>query len=151
MSCSARFGQFSTKWIPAARRRGCLPNVYEAMHRGLKAEQFNFSQKRLGIDVARFGDDATSIVKRQGLNARYPIVQLRGERSTSIAGRVAKEKRDFGSEMEFIDDTGGWASGVIDNCLLGGFPSSRSTSRARPTIRGTSTSGASFTSWRLNG
>jgi phage terminase large subunit len=41
--------------------------VNAALGRGIKADDYQHVQKRLGIDVARFGDDRTVIFPRQGL------------------------------------------------------------------------------------
>lgn len=89
----------------------------EAMQRPILEHQYDFAQKRLGIDVARFGDDSTVIFPRQGLRAFNPV-QMRGAKTTEIAARIAVAKSRWRSELEFIDDTGGWAGGVIDQCEL---------------------------------
>lgn len=95
-------------------------DVRTAMERNLADHVYSSVQKRLGIDVARFGDDKTSIFPRQGRRAFNPV-HMRNARTTEIAARVVVAKQRWGSEMEFIDDTGGWAAGVIDQCLLGGL------------------------------
>jgi len=94
--------------------------VRAAMQRHVRDDQFGFSQKRLGVDVARFGDDATVIFPRQGLCAFEPVT-MRNARTHEIAARIAQAKARWGSEMELIDDTGGYGAGVIDSCLLGGI------------------------------
>ncbi len=94
--------------------------VQAAMNRHLREDQYDFAQKRLGIDVARFGDDRTVIFPRQGLAAFNPV-EMRGVRTTDIAARVMKAKTTWGSEMEFIDDTGHWGHGVIDNLIAAGY------------------------------
>ena len=62
-------------------------DVRAAMQRNPDRPTFDWAQKRLGIDVARFGDDRTVIFPRQGLVAFQPQV-MRGERTTAIAARV---------------------------------------------------------------
>lgn len=94
--------------------------VEAAMNRNVKEEDFEFAQKRLGIDVARFGDDRTVIFPRQGLVAFSPV-EMRGARTTDIAARVMKAKTTWGSEIELIDDTGHWGHGVIDNLFAAGY------------------------------
>lgn len=96
-----------------------VEEVEAAMKRHLPEDAYDFQQKRLGVDVARFGDDATVIFPRQG-RAAFKFVTLRNARSQDIAGRVAKAKKDWGSELEFVDGTGGYGSGVIDMLQLGG-------------------------------
>lgn len=95
-------------------------DIEQAIARNVRPDAYSNIQKRLGIDVARFGDDSTVIFPRQGLRAFDPV-QMRGARTTAIAARVVTAKSKWGSEREFIDDTGGWAAGVIDQCLLGGL------------------------------
>lgn len=94
--------------------------VEDAMRRQVGEDQYEFAQRRLGIDVARFGDDRTVIFPRQGLVAFNPV-ELRGARTTDIAARVMKAKTDWNAEMEFVDDTGHWGHGVIDNLLAAGY------------------------------
>jgi phage terminase large subunit len=99
--------------------------VNAAMHRHLDASHYETAQKRLGIDVARFGDDRTVIFPRQGLAGFRPRV-LRHERNTAasveIATAVITAKTKWGSELEFIDATGGWAAGAADILLDAGYP-----------------------------
>lgn len=94
--------------------------VNAAMRRRLRPEHYNWSQKRLGIDVARFGDDRTVIFPRQGLQAFNPVT-LRNERTNNIAARVILAKQRWGSALELIDDTGHWGHGVIDNLYTSGY------------------------------
>lgn len=94
--------------------------VRAAMARHIPVTDYNFVQKRIGVDVARFGDDATVMVTRQGLNASIRPVEMRGANSTAVAARLMLAKERVGSELELIDETGGHAAGVIDACALGG-------------------------------
>ena len=91
-----------------------------AMARRLRPEAYEWAQKRLGVDCARFGDDRTVIFPRQGLFAGVPV-ELRNARGHEIAARVAAAKMKWGSEMEFVDDTGGWGAGTIDALSLAGI------------------------------
>lgn len=97
-----------------------VDEVERAMGKHLKEDVYNWAQKRLGIDVARFGDDRTVIFPRQGLAAFTPI-EMRHQRTTDIAAKVADYKIRWGSEMEFVDDTGHWGHGVIDNLIAAGY------------------------------
>lgn len=94
--------------------------VAKAMERHLNDEQYDFAQKRLGVDVARFGDDRTIIFPRQGL-ASFRPVEMRNARTNDIAARVIQAKVKWDSEMEFVDGTGGFGSGVIDAMIQGGY------------------------------
>lgn len=87
--------------------------VMESMTRKLSAEDYIYAQKRLGIDVARFGDDSTVIFPRQGLQA-HRWVTMRNARNNEIASRVIAAKHKWSGEVEYIDGTGGFGSGVVD-------------------------------------
>ncbi len=91
-----------------------------AMKRGIKLEQYEHAQKRLGVDVARFGLDSTIIYPRQGLRS-FKYIEMRGARNNEIAARVMLNKAKWGSEREYIDGTGGFGGGVIDNLITAGF------------------------------
>lgn len=94
--------------------------IRDAMKRHLRPDQYKFVQTRIGLDVARFGDDATAMVTRQGLHgARKPVI-MRNADSTQIAARLMLAKERVGSELELIDSTGGYSSGVEDACRLAG-------------------------------
>lgn len=93
--------------------------VQVAMERHLQVDEYGFAQRRLGVDVARFGDDATVLFPRQGL-ASFRYLEMRNAKTPAIAARVAYAKERFQSEVEFIDDTGGYGAGVIDALELAG-------------------------------
>jgi phage terminase large subunit len=93
--------------------------VEAAMNRRVDDVAVRFAQKRLGVDCARFGDDRTVIFPRQGLLSHKPVV-MRNARSNEIAARVIMAKNKWGSELEFIDDTGGYGSGVVDSMIQAG-------------------------------
>lgn len=94
-----------------------VEDVEKAMNLHPRIETYDWAQKRLGIDVARFGDDRTVIFPRQGKVSFIPDA-MRHERnsavSVNIASRVMAKKMDWGSEMEFFDDSVGWAHGAVD-------------------------------------
>ena len=97
-----------------------VDEVEGAMGKHLLETDYNWAQRRLGIDVARFGDDRSVVFPRQGLAALRPTV-MRHQRTTDIAAQVAQIKVAWVSEMEFIDDTGHWGHGVIDNLIAAGY------------------------------
>lgn len=94
--------------------------VAEAMKRHVSKDKYAFAQTRIGIDVARFGDDRTVLFARQGLNGSRTPVEMRNARTEDITARVMLAKQRIGSELELIDDTGGWSGGVQDACRLAG-------------------------------
>lgn len=98
-----------------------VEDVEKAMHRHLKPEQYLHMQKRLGVDVARFGDDRTVIFPRQGLASFRPAI-MRGAKTTEIAARVMLAIARWGAELVLVDDTGHWGHGVIDNLTTAGLP-----------------------------
>lgn len=93
--------------------------VSAAMKREIPEDAYSWSQKRLGVDVARFGVDRTVIFPRQGLRAFKPVT-LQGSRTPEIAARIMAAKIKWESEAEFIDGTGGFGSGVVDSLLQAG-------------------------------
>jgi hypothetical protein len=95
-------------------------DVEAAMTRSLEEQHYSWAQKRLGVDVARFGDDRTVIFPRQGLMAFRPEV-LRKQDTTHIAAAVVTKKLGWCSDREFIDDSGHWGHGVLDNVKAGGY------------------------------
>lgn len=97
-----------------------VEEVNAAFGRHLTADKYSHSQKRLGIDAARFGDDPWVIFPRQGLAAFNPT-EMRNPRTHEVAARVASIKNEFGSENEFFDDTGGYAAGAIDAMIQAGY------------------------------
>jgi phage terminase large subunit len=96
-----------------------VEDVNAAMNRHFSPQEYQNSQYRLGVDVARFGNDRTVIFPRQGLAAFDPII-MRNMRSNDIAARVMSEKHQRNSEAEFVDGTGGYGSGVIDSMMQAG-------------------------------
>lgn len=97
-----------------------IEEVESAMKRHLQSDAYEWAGKVLGIDVARFGDDRSVIFPRQGLVASKPIT-MRGQRTTEIAAQVAVKHREWGGDTMFIDDTGHWGHGVIDNLHTAGY------------------------------
>lgn len=100
-----------------------VEEVERAMNLRPRPDSYEWAQKRLGIDVARFGDDRTVIFPRQGLVA-FPPREMRHQRDSAatvdIANAVMFKKNEWGSEMEFFDDTFQWATGAIDNMRAAG-------------------------------
>lgn len=98
-----------------------LEEVEASMARRLRDDEYAWAQKRIGVDVARFGDDRTVIFPRQGLRAFRPVV-MRNARTTNIAARIAHGRTKWNAELVLVDDTGHWGHGVIDNLIAAGVP-----------------------------
>src|SRR5882757_2255605 len=86
----------------------------EATKRFYRPEDYRDQARVLGVDVARFGDDASVIFPRHGLVAFAPQ-KFRNIDGTQGAGVVARKLRDWQADAVFIDDTGGWGASWIDN------------------------------------
>jgi len=94
--------------------------VRDAMKRHRRKDEYEFAAKVLGVDVAREGDDRSVIFPRQGLVAFEPII-LRNANSIQGAGAVARKWQDWGAHAAFVDNTGGFGGGWIDQLQLLGF------------------------------
>ncbi len=81
--------------------------------RSWREEDIRTAPRVLGVDVAQFGDDASAIVLRRGLQALTPR-QERNLSSTDGAAVVAAEMRKHDPDAVFIDSTGGYGAGWID-------------------------------------
>jgi phage terminase large subunit len=88
--------------VLAAQKRDPQPSVYQHL------------QKRIGVDVARFGDDRTVLWPRQGAKSWLPVV-MRGADTNEIVGRVLQGAERFGSELTLVDNSFAWGNGVVDN------------------------------------
>lgn len=108
------------KFPPAGFNQLIGPNdVIAAQKRAPRPSDFAHAQKRLGVDVARFGDDNTVIFPRQGLVAYKPYV-LKNADTPEIAGRVIFIKNKWRSEQEIVDGSGGYGAGVVDALVHAG-------------------------------
>jgi hypothetical protein len=93
-----------------------------ATTRAWRPEDIAGAARILGVDVARFGDDASVIFPRHGLVA-FPPLRFRNIDGAQGAGAVARKWADWQADACFIDDTGGFGSSWIDNlCRLGRAP-----------------------------
>lgn len=87
-----------------------LETVAAAFRR--QPQGYQQSGKVLAVDVARHGDDQSTIVRRQG-NKTWPILRLRIPDLMQLAGRIAEAIDEFETDVTFVDATGmGW--GVVD-------------------------------------
>lgn len=106
------FGQFP----PSSLNTLLGPDdITAAQRRSYSERDIRDSARVLGVDVARFGDDASVIFPRQGVVAFAPA-QLRNVSAVEGAGAVARKWADWKADAVFIDDTGGYGAGWID-CL----------------------------------
>lgn len=116
------FGEF-----PPASLNALLgpDDVEKAMKRygAIEEKAYNWHQKRIGCDTARFGDDPNVFAPRQGLIA-HPFVVVRNARGPALAARIALMiNRWKGRPVIFVDDTGGYGATLIDSLDTAGIPS----------------------------
>lgn len=90
--------------------------VNAALGRHIALEQYAFAPKILGVDVARFGDDISVIIPRQGRAVFHPI-QMRNTTSTQGGGAVARKWADWNADACMIDATGGYGGGWCDQLV----------------------------------
>lgn len=88
-----------------------LTDVEQAARRVLTADDIEGMPRVLGVDPARFGDDRSVIVSRQGLQVFAPQV-FRGVDNMDLAARVAARMVEWQPDAVFIDSGAG--AGVID-------------------------------------
>lgn len=85
--------------------------VRSAVSKHYRDHEFDHAPLVYGVDVARFGNDASVIFKRRGLVAYEPIV-IRHTDNMALADRIAIEQAQDHPDAIFIDAGGG--QGVID-------------------------------------
>ena len=83
-----------------------------ACNRVLHPTQYAHSPKILAIDVARFGDDQTVFIKRQGL-ACFDLMKFRGLDTMAVASQAARVINDWNPDAVFIDAVN-IGAGVVD-------------------------------------
>lgn len=80
--------------------------------RNYKAEGYESLERLLGVDVARFGDDQSVFIKRQGRKVHAPI-KYRGLDTMALASRVVEQIDEYNPDAVFIDGVG-VGGGVVD-------------------------------------
>lgn len=95
-----------------------LTDVEDACQRHLHISDYDFAAKIMGVDPARFGDDKSVILKRQGRYCHKPVAHHKIDNMT-LAAYVAEEIRTWHPDAVFIDEGNG--GGVIDRLRQMGF------------------------------
>lgn len=93
--------------------------VDAAAGKHLSKDQYGFAPVVLGVDVARFGDDRSTIAIRQGLYGNI-LWQGRGVDTMTLADTVATLWRKHAADAVMIDGNGVGA-GVVDRLRQMGF------------------------------
>ena len=94
-----------------------VTDVETAMGRMYQEHDITRAPRVLGVDVAREGDDKSVIFPRQGLVAFKPNI-MRNVNSIQGAGQVARVWNDWNVDAVFIDNTGGFGAGWIDQLRM---------------------------------
>lgn len=77
--------------------------------------------RRIGLDVARFGDDWTVLAKIED-GKLVDVIRWRDERTTATAGRVIAEAKAWNVEPHNVKiDVCGVGAGVVDECFACGM------------------------------
>jgi hypothetical protein len=100
--------------FPRASAMQFIPSdvVMAAAGRSLNVTEYNFAPKVLGVDVARFGDDQSAMIWRQGL-ASWGLRKFRNIDIPVLAGVVGQEIQMGKPDAIFIDATGGYGLSLI--------------------------------------
>lgn len=88
-----------------------LTDIEAAAHRVYKPGEVDHAARILGVDPARFGNDRSVIIPRQGLQVFDPMV-YRGLDNMDFAGKIAVKIDQWKPDAVFID--AGAGAGVID-------------------------------------
>jgi hypothetical protein len=94
-------------------------DVSASMARAVTEQAVRQEVKILGVDVARFGDDRTVIVLRQGKCVLQPLV-LRNQDTMSVAGQVSLLATKHRPDAIFVDQAT-FGAGVVDRLNQLGF------------------------------
>lgn len=94
--------------------------VNAALERDLAPPLFAHYQKIIGVDVARFGDDSSVILTRQGPKA-FPAKKFTGIDTMELAAHVVDEFNRENASAVMVDGTG-VGSGVVDRLKQLGLP-----------------------------
>lgn len=85
--------------------------VEDATRRIYRPKEFDYAPRIMGVDPARFGDDHSVIIKRQGLQIYDPI-HYHGMDNMQLAAQVAYHINEWKPHYVFVDIGNG--AGVID-------------------------------------
>lgn len=108
--------------FPSASSMQFIPSGTVDMAKYREADADEFDQMVIGVDVARFGDDRSTIYFRRGRDARtVPAIKLHGVDTMQLASKVAEMHRLHNAAMVCVDE-GGIGAGVVDRLKQMGLP-----------------------------
>ncbi len=104
------FGEFPPSDINALIGEAEVEASFNRMYREW---DYRGAPRLLGVDVAREGNDSSIIFPRQGLQC-FPVQRYRNIDSLQGAGQVARKWNEWEADACFVDATGGYGWGWID-------------------------------------
>lgn len=87
--------------------------VSDAMNTTRTEAEIKNAPRILALDPARFGDDRSVIIRRQGLNV-FPPKIFRKADNMAMVGHLMQEAKEFNPDAVFVD--AGAGAGIIDRC-----------------------------------
>ena len=91
-----------------------LQKVREAMKRALTSDEYKRHANVLGVDTSGHGTDKTEMVRRQGRRV-FDKKEFGDVDSLYLANQIILEHRAHPLDAVFVDCTGGYGLGVVDN------------------------------------
>jgi hypothetical protein len=100
--------------FPSASSMQFIPSHLSEAARVRCVEVEEYDPLVIGVDVARFGDDRSTIYFRRGRDARsIPPIKLHGVDTMTLAAKVAEQFQRLKATMVCVDE-GGIGAGVVD-------------------------------------
>lgn len=90
-----------------------LDVITAAAKRQIRQEEMRNQPHILGVDVARFGDDESTLIRRRG-PAAFPKQRYSRVSGTFLAAQVARIHREEALDAVMVDGTGGYGASVVD-------------------------------------
>ena len=96
-------------------------DVDAAMARHYTPDQYQSAPVVLGGDVARQGDDESALARRQGI-VSFPLRTMRIPDIMLVSSQFSQEYQQQDADALFVDETGGYGAGVVDDLRQRKFP-----------------------------
>src|SRR3546814_11682849 len=96
-------------------------DVDAAMARHYRPEQYQHAPVALGGDVARQGDDASVLARRQGI-VSFPLREMRIPDIMLVSAQFSMEYDERKADAFFVDETGGYVAGGVADMRRRGYP-----------------------------
>lgn len=94
-----------------------LEDIEAAMRRHYRPEEYQHNPVILGGDVARQGDDESTLYRRQG-RVMFPGRAMRIPDTMLVAEQFGQEHDKHKADALFVDESGGYGAGVVDALRL---------------------------------